>query len=539
MITNLASKIMTVVSDGWLWWWDGSSIESKVVRLVFTLFIVVLVICWCKWVSNSSREWELPQPPGPRGLPLVGNLPFLEADLQRYFTKLAQVYGPILKIRMGKKICVVLSSPSLVKEVLRDHDAIFAYRDAPIAGLAVTYGGLDIAWSPHGPMWRMLRKVLVGEMLSNTSLEASYGLRQQEVQQKMKELYTKIGAPVNIGQEVFLMTSNVILSMLWGGTLHGKVRSSVGSEFQQVVGEIVQLLGKPNVSDIFPVLARFDLQGIEHRAKELLSWLDKIFNSVIEQKQKKDEAGTETTYEQNEKKDFLQFLLELKEQQDAKTPLTILQLKGLFMDIVVGGTDTTSATLEWAIAEMMQRPVLMKKAQAELEEVVGMNNMVEETHLSRLHYLDAVVKETLRLHPALPLLVPHCSSQSCTIGGYTVPKGASVFFNVWAMQRDPALWENPLAFHPERFLGDNIKCDYKGNDFHFLPFGSGRRICAGIPLAERMVKYVLASLLHSFEWRLPEGSKLDFAEKFGLVLKKATPVVAIPTPRLLNLDLYN
>ncbi|KAF9617810.1 hypothetical protein IFM89_038992 [Coptis chinensis] len=331
MILNLAIKILSVVGDGWSWWWEGSNIDRKGARVVFTVFIILLVICWYKWVVNNFSKEQFPLPPGPRGLPLVGNLPFLEADLHKYFTKLAQVYGPILKLRMGKKLCVVLSSPDLIKEVLRDHDATFANRDAPIAGLAVTYGGLDIAWSPHGPMWRMLRKVLVQQMLSNTSLEACYGLRQQEVQQKMKDLYTKIGTPINIGQEVFLMTSNVILSMLWGGTLHGKVRSSVGAEFQTVVAEIVELLGKPNVSDIFPVLARFDIQRIEHRANELLSWFDKIFNSIIEEKQRKDVSGSKTTFQQNENKDFLQFLLELQEQQDAKTPLTTLQLKALFM----------------------------------------------------------------------------------------------------------------------------------------------------------------------------------------------------------------
>lgn len=201
--------------------------------------------------------------------------------------------------------------------------------------------------------------------------------------------------------------------------------------------------------------------------------------------------------------------------------------------MVVGGTETTSNTVEWAMAELIQKPEMMKKAQQELEQVVGKDNMVEESHLPKLTYLGAVIKEVLRLHPALPLLVPHCPNSTCTINGYTIPQGSQVFVNVWAIHRDPAIWENPLEFKPERFLGiDGSKWDFTGNDFRYFPFGSGRRICAGIPMAERIVGYALASLLHSFDWNLPEGTKLDLSERFGIVLKKATPLVAVPTPKL-------
>lgn len=190
------------------------------------------------------------------------------------------------------------------------------------------------------------------------------------------------------------------------------------------------------------------------------------------------------------------------------------------------------------MAELMQHPEVMKKVMKELAEVVGMETFVEEFHLAKLKYLDAVVKETLRLHPALPLLVPRSSIQSSTIGGYNIPKGTKLLLNVWAIHRDPQFWDNPLEFQPERFLNDARGFDYSGNNFQYLPFGSGRRMCAGIALAERMLMFVLASLLHSFEWKLPTGTKLDLSEKFGIVIKKKEPLVAIPTPRLHNSELY-
>ena len=204
--------------------------------------------------------------------------------------------------------------------------------------------------------------------------------------------------------------------------------------------------------------------------------------------------------------------------------------------MVVGGTDTSSNTIEFAMAEMMNNLEVMKRVQEELEAVVGKDNIVEESHIKDLPYLQAVMKETLRLHPTLPLLVPHCPSETCTVGGYTVPKGSRVFINAWAIHRDPSYWDKPLEFDPSRFL--NGKWDYSGSDFNYFPFGSGRRICAGTAMAERMVMYSLATLVHSFDWRLPEGGRLDVSEKFGIVLKKKTPLVAIPLPRLSNPVLY-
>lgn len=183
----------------------------------------------------------------------------------------------------------------------------------------------------------------------------------------------------------------------------------------------------------------------------------------------------------------------------------------------------------------------MKKVKEELTKVVGLNQMVEEFHLSKLHYLDAAIKETLRLHPPVPLLVPRTTNQRTTLEGYTIPKSSTIYFNIWAIQRDPKIWDNPLDFMPERFLNESNEnmYDFTGNKIEFCPFGAGKKLCVGIPLAERLLVLILASLLHGFEWKLPEGSTLDLEEKFGIVSKKLNPLVVIPTPRLSNLELYN
>ncbi|GMH09500.1 hypothetical protein Nepgr_011341 [Nepenthes gracilis] len=502
--------------------------------IILSLSLFLLAIFWI--LLHNYRRKQPPLPPGPLALPIVGSLPFLDPELHSYFAGLAQIYGPIFSLRLGSKLGVVITSPSLAKEVLKDNDVTFANRDVPAAARALAYGGSsDIVWNPYGPEWRMLRKVSVREMLCGATLDAVYGLRREEFRRTVRYLYSCVGSPVNIGEQMFLAQLNVITSMMWGGTVGGEDRASLGAEFRRLVAEATTLLGTPNVSDFIPGLARFDLQGVEKRMKVCARRFDEMFDALIDHRRQMDGKG-ELKANEEEKRDFLQILLKLKDDADAERPFTIAHVKAILMDMVVGGTETASNTVEYAMAEMLNKPEVMRKVQQELDTVIGKDNIVEEFHTLKLPYLNAVVKETLRLHAVLPLLVPHCPSQSCTVGGYTIPKGSRVFINVWAIHRDPSFWPNPSEFDPERFM--NNKYDYGGNDFTYLPFGSGRRICAGKSMAERMMLFSLATLLHTFDWKLPNGENLDLSEKFGIVLKKKTPLLATPLPRLCNPVLY-
>ncbi|XP_042958091.1 flavonoid 3'-monooxygenase CYP75B137-like [Carya illinoinensis] len=194
---------------------------------------------------------------------------------------------------------------------------------------------------------------------------------------------------------------------------------------------------------------------------------------------------------------------------------------------------------EWVMARLLKHPEIMRKVTEELTGVVGLDNLVEESHLPKLHYLEVVIKETCRLQLVGPFLLVCTPSESSIIGGYHVPEGSSIFLNAWAIQRDPKYWDNPLKFKPERFLNNAFgRFDYLGNNFKYLPFGSGRRICARLTLGERTLKYILASFLHSYEWKLPQDSEIEFSDMFGVVTKTKNPTITIPTPRLSNSELY-
>ena len=194
--------------------------------------------------------------------------------------------------------------------------------------------------------------------------------------------------------------------------------------------------------------------------------------------------------------------------------------------------DTSATTIEWALSELIKHPPMMKKVINELEKVVGMERMVEESDLESLEYLNMVVKETLRLHPVVPLLIPHESIEDCTVDGFHIPQKSRVIVNAWAIGRDPNAWTDADKFLPERFMESDI--DFRGQHFQFIPFGSGRRGCPGMQLGLTVVRLVLAQLVHCFDWELPDNmlpSELDMTEEFGITLPRAKHLVAIPTCR--------
>lgn len=199
------------------------------------------------------------------------------------------------------------------------------------------------------------------------------------------------------------------------------------------------------------------------------------------------------------------------------------------------GTDTTTSTLEWAMAELLHNPTVLQKLQAELRSTIPPDSNLEETQLQNLPYLEAVVKETLRLHPPLPFLFPRMAMKPCGILGYRIPAETQVLVNVWAIGRDSNNWKDALVFSPERFLepSDGGGKDFKGHHFDFLPFGSGRRMCPAVPLAARVLPVALGSLILSFDWSLPDGmlpEEMDMSEQMGITLRKKVPLKAIPTP---------
>ncbi|KAF8088276.1 hypothetical protein N665_0546s0008 [Sinapis alba] len=322
---------------------------------------------------------------------------------------------------------------------------------------------------------------------------------------------------VDISRASFITTLNTISNILFSVDICSYSSENSNGFHDSIIGAM-EAAGSPDLANFFPFLAFLDLQGNSKKMKLCTERLFKVFRGFIDTKNLEKSLGNNPKNAANS--DFLDVLLDEAE-------LDNTDIEHLLLDMFVAGTDTSSSTLEWAMAELLANPKTMAKAQAEIERMIGQNGLVQEPDISEFPYLQAVVKETFRLHPSVPLLLPRKAETDVEIFGYLLPKDAQVLVNVWAIGRDTNVWENPSRFEPERFLGKET--DVKGRDYELTPFGAGRRICPGLPLAVKMVSLMLVSLLYSFEWKLP--NTVDMDENFGITLHKANPLHAVPVKK--------
>ncbi|RCV43274.1 hypothetical protein SETIT_9G281800v2 [Setaria italica] len=464
-------------------------------------------------------------PPGPRPLPLIGSLHLLGGQPHRSLARLAKIHGPIMSLRLGSVTTVVVSSPDAAREFLQKHDAVFANRSVPDA--VGDHARNSVPWLPHSARWRALRKIMATELFAPHRLDALQGLRCEKVQELVDHVgrLARESAAVDVGRVVFTTGLNLLSRTMFSRDLTSLEDHGGSKEFQEVVTEIMETAGSPNLSDFFPALAAVDPQRLRQKLAGLFARLHQLFDVEVNRRLRERDAC------EPRKNDFLDLLLDATGGGLTTAGLDRDTLRSFFTDLFAAGSDTSSSTVEWAMVELLRNPVSMAKLSNELVEVIGSRRKIEESDIGQLPYLQAVIKETFRLHPPVPLLLPRQAEAATEIMGYMIPKGARVLINVWAMGRDNDIWPEPEKFMPERFLESMI--DFRGGDFELIPFGAGRRICPGMALATRMVHLVLASLLNQFKWRLPaevERNGVEMAEKFGVTLKKASPLCAIATP---------
>ncbi|CAJ1976860.1 unnamed protein product [Sphenostylis stenocarpa] len=491
--------------------------DLHIFLLLLTLFLVTTRFILKRRVTKN-------QPPGPTGLPIIGNLHQLGPKPHCALSTMAQTYGPIMSLRLGLVNVAVASSPAVAQEILQRNDQAFANRPIPESVAAQPNVGDTIAWAPADPRWRNRRRVCTTRIFTAQRLDLLQHLRHRKVQELVHHLRKQAskGKSVEIGELAFATMLNLISNTVFSEDLVDSEFKSAG-EFKELVWRIMEDAGRINLSDYFPLLKPMDLQGVRRHVAVSYVRLHKIFDHLIRQRV----AERQST--RAAKGDFLDVLLDQCEQGDP-SDFTVETIKPLILDLFIAGSDTSGSTSEWAMAELLRNPKVMQKAREELIQVIGSSNVeVTESDIPKLPYIQAIVKETLRLHPPVPLLLPYVAGHDVEVSGYTIHKGNQVLINAWSIGRNPQFWDEPLLFQPERFLRSNI--DFKGRDFEYLPFGGGRRICPGLPLANRMITLMLAVFLHSFEWELPEGvtsQTLDMSEHYGITLKKLSPLSAIP-----------
>ncbi|KAI9081274.1 hypothetical protein K1719_036774 [Acacia pycnantha] len=495
------------------------------------LFIVPLFLLLSLVARYRRRS---PFPPGPKGLPIIGNMSMMDQLTHRGLAKLATKYGGVFHLKMGFLHMVAISDPDAARQVLQVHDNIFSNRPATIAISYLTYDRADMAFAHYGPFWRQMRKLCVMKLFSRKRAESWQSVR-DEVDTVVRAVASNVGKPVNIGELVFSLTKNIIYRAAFGSS------SQEGQdEFIGILQEFSKLFGAFNIADFIPFLGWTDPQGLNSRLAKARASLDGFIDKIIDEHihkrtHKSDGFGHEETDMVDELMAFYSVEAKVSDSEDLQNSIQLTKdnIKAIIMDVMFGGTETVASAIEWAMAELMRNPEDLKRVQQELANVVGLDRRVEETDFDKLTFLKCALKETLRLHPPIPLLL-HETAEDAEVSGYYIPKKSRVMINAWAIGRDRNSWDDPDTFKPSRFLKQGVP-DFKGSNFEFIPFGSGRRSCPGMQLGLYALEMAVAHLLHCFTWDLPDGmkpSEMDMSDVFGLTAPRASRLVAIPSKRV-------
>ncbi|KAL6874673.1 hypothetical protein ACP4OV_013338 [Aristida adscensionis] len=467
--------------------------------LSLTIVLPLLVLAGKKYRGDGGGDGRR-LPPSPPGVPLLGHLHLLRSLPHRALRSVAAAHGPVVLLRLGRRApTVVVSSAAAAEEVMRTRDLAFASRPRSAMADRLFYGR-DVGFTPYGDYWRQARRICVAHLLSARRVLSFRRVREQEAAALVGRVPARAaaGAAVNLG-ELLIAYANAVVSRATFGDESARGLCSDGDrgrQLRKVFADFQELLAKQPVGELVPWLGWVDtVSGLEGKIKRTFEALD----GVLEKRNAK-EHGIE---------------------------LGTTEIKAIIMDMFGAGTDTTTTVMEWAMAELVAHPRSMRALQAEIRGSTGAAAAVTEDHLGGLRYLTAVVKETLRLHAPVPLLVPREAAADAEILGHHVPAGTRVVINAWAIGWDAAAWEDGEEFAPERFLGVGSGVDYRGQDFRFVPFG------AGIGFAETTIHMGLASLLYHFDWEAAGGNgaaSLDMSESsgFSVHIKSGLTLVAKP-----------
>nr|QWT69372.1 CYP71B19 [Gynostemma pentaphyllum] len=502
----------------------------------FHLFLLLSLLLFLvkKLKTDTKKEKGFLLPPSPPKLPIIGNLHQLGKLPHSSLRHLSRLYGPVMRLHLGRYETIIISSAEAARELLKTHDLQSCSRPSKDSAKKLTYNHLDIAFSPYSDYWREMRKTCVLELFSVKRVKSYQSIREEEAGLLIDSISESVCSetPVDLSEKSVAFMASILFRIAFGKRFQA---SEFGYEkFHEVLSEVVAMLGSFSASEYmgFPeVMGKMidKVSGRYGRLERVSKELNSLFQKVIDEHLDPDRIKPEED-------DIIDVLLTIKKEQDelgASYSMTHENIKGILLNIFLGGIDTGAITLIWAMAELAKHPNVMKKAQQEIRNhIKGKEKVTEtETETDELPYLKMIVKETLRLHPPAPLLVPRETMSHFKLNGYDIFPKTVIQVNAWAIGRDPKYWKNPEKFFPDRFADGSI--DFKGQNFELLPFGSGRRICPAIFMGVKTVELGLVNLLYCYDWKLPNGMKemdLNMEEATGLSLTifKKLPLKLVP-----------
>ncbi|CDP01242.1 unnamed protein product [Coffea canephora] len=476
----------------------------------------LLLIPLLYFLTNQiiKRFNNLPPSPFP-SLPVIGHLHLIKNPVHRTLAQISSKYGRVLLLYFGSRPVLLISSPSAAVECFTKNDIVFANRPKFLAGKYLGFNYTTLVWASYGQHWRNIRKIATVYILSGRRVQMFKHIRSEEVHLLIRRLLKAAAASdddhvmVDMKSAFFELTLNIMMRMIAGkrysGDGSGKIEEV--TSFQEMVKESLKVSGSTNAADFVPLLRWIGQNKLESHLKTLQMKREKFLQYLIEKHR--------SISSHRENKTLIDVLL--SHQETEPEYYTDQIIRGLVQIMLSAGSDTTSGTMEWALSVLLNNPEALKKAQEEIDVQIGQSRLITDSDLGQLPYLQAIINETFRMYPVSPFISLHESSEECTVEGFGIPRGTLLLVNLWAINYDPEIWEEPTKFKPERF--------------EFMPFGLGRRGCPGENFARRVVGLALGSLIQCFEWERPGEELVDMSEGAGHTMPRAQPLLAKYRPR--------
>ncbi|CAH8309561.1 unnamed protein product [Eruca vesicaria subsp. sativa] len=493
---------------------------------IFILLCIFSVLCYhLFFMKQKESKLSFDLPPSPPSLPIIGHLHIiLSLLIHKSLQKLSSKYGPLLHLRIFSFPIVLVSSASVAEEIFKAQDVNVSSRSLPTSEGSLYFGSSSFITAPHGDYWKFMKKLITTKLLGPHPLERSRGIRADEVKLFYSNLLDKAMKKerVNIGEEAMKLTNNSMCKILMG-----KVCVEDAERVRGLVAKTDSLTKKIFLASILrrPLekfgisLFKKELMGVSNRFDEVLE------RCLVEHEKKQEEKGV----------DVMDVLIEAYRDENAEFKITRNHIKALLVDLFIAGSETTSNIIEWTMAELINNPKILEKLRGEIDLVVGKTRLFQETDLPNLPYLQAVLKEVMRFHPPVPLVV-RTFQEGCEVNGFYIPEKTTLVVNGYAIMRDPDVWEYSEEFKPERFLASSQEEDkIRETVLKYIPFGSGRRGCPGSNLAHLFIGTAVGVMVQCFDWRIEE-ERVNMDEAAGAVsLSMAHRVHATPVTR--NRDL--
>uniref|UniRef100_A0ACD5YBT1 Uncharacterized protein n=1 Tax=Avena sativa TaxID=4498 RepID=A0ACD5YBT1_AVESA len=483
-------------------------------------------------------------PPGPPTLPIIGNMHQMiwhkPAVFRWIHRLLEEMKTDIMCLRLGATHVVIVKCPMIARELLRKNDEVLASRPATFASGAFSFGYKGTVLTPYGEQWKRMRQVLTCEVLTSSMYKRLHHLRKEEYNYLVRYI-NNMARPnnlVDIRHVAQNFCCNIIRMLVFGKRYFSDdiPSSSTRGPGRDEVAHVAALFTALNhlysfcVSDYFPVLIGHDLDGHEMVSRNVLRVLNRIHDPIIEKRLCERSGKLDKGGEKKEARDFLDVLVYL-EDANGQQLLSLQEIRAQTMEMMLATIDNPSNVVEWALAEMMNKPEVMQKAMDELDDVVGKDRLVEESDIPRLNYLKSCIREAFRLHPYHAFNVPHVAMADTTVAGYTIPKNSHIILSRLGLGRNPKIWNEPLEFRPERHLY-TTNVTLTDPDLRFISFSSGRRGCPGILLGTSVTMMLFARMLQGFTWTKPPRAHSISLQEGISSLALVEPLVLHAKPRL-------